>query len=184
MDESAPITFRRLRREDFPRLGQWLAQPHVARWWNHETSAEAVERDFGASADGAEPNQDWLARLGREPVGLLQYSWYRDYPDYRRELAAVVEVPERAAGLDYLIGDPDRIGRGLGPAMISAFVTRVWSRDPEVSCLLVPVVAANRRSWRALQKAGFTVVASGELEPDNPVDDREHVVLRIDRPEE
>jgi aminoglycoside 6'-N-acetyltransferase len=44
------------------------------------------------------------------------------------------------------------------------------------------VVAANTASWRALEKAGFRRVASGDLPPDNPVDDPLHHVLRIDRP--
>ncbi|GAA1607828.1 hypothetical protein GCM10009789_72810 [Kribbella sancticallisti] len=43
-------TFQRLTRADFPLLAGWLANPHVARWWNHETTPEALERDFGSSA--------------------------------------------------------------------------------------------------------------------------------------
>jgi aminoglycoside 6'-N-acetyltransferase len=33
-----------------------------------------------------------------------------------------------------------------------------------------------------LEKAGFRLVGEAELEPDNPVDDRRHVVYRLDRP--
>ncbi|HPF80261.1 GNAT family N-acetyltransferase, partial [Nostocoides australiense] len=54
-------SFRRVTREDFPLVASWLAQPEVHRWWQHEWSAAAVERDFGSSVDGAEPNEDWLA---------------------------------------------------------------------------------------------------------------------------
>ena len=43
----APITLRRLLRADFAMLSRWLGEPHVARWWTHETSQEAIERDFG-----------------------------------------------------------------------------------------------------------------------------------------
>jgi hypothetical protein len=32
------------------------------------------------------------------------------------------------------------------------------------------------------QQGGLTRVAHGELEPDNPIDDRRHYVYRIDRP--
>ena len=35
-----------LERAHLARLAQWLAAPHVARWWDHETDAAAVERDF------------------------------------------------------------------------------------------------------------------------------------------
>lgn len=51
------------------------------------------------------------------------------------------------------------------------------------ACLIVvPIVAGNRASWRALEKAGFVRIAEGDLLPDNPVDPPAHVVYRLDRP--
>ena len=41
------IGFRRVTRLDFPLLASWLCQPRIARWWNHDFSPEAIERDFG-----------------------------------------------------------------------------------------------------------------------------------------
>jgi len=46
----------------------------------------------------------------------------------------------------------------------------------------VPVSRANVASWRALEGAGFTLAATGLLAPDNPIDDGEHRVYRIERP--
>ena len=68
------ITFRRLTEADFPLLQGWLAQPYVARWWNHDSSAEGVARDFGPVARGEEPSEDLLALLDGEPIGLVQRS--------------------------------------------------------------------------------------------------------------
>lgn len=176
------ITWRRMTEDDFPLLRRWLMQPHVARWWNHDTSPEGVARDFGRSARGEEPSEDWLAVLDGRPFGLVQRCRLADYPEYRDELAAVTTVPPGAATIDYLIGDPDLTGRGLGPRMIEAMIDRTWRDYPDATCVLVPVVAANRTSWRALEKAGLTRVAEGDLEPDNPIDDPAHVVYGIDRP--
>ena len=176
------VTFRRVTRADFPLLAAWLAQPHVARWWNHDSTAEGVERDFGPAADGREPGEDYLALLDGEPIGLLQYSRFEDYPEYIEELAPVLTVPVDAVTIDYLIGDPALTGRGLGTAVISAFVAHVWETNPQASCIIVPVSSANQASWRALLAAGFRLVARGELEPDNPIDDRRHEILRVDRP--
>jgi aminoglycoside 6'-N-acetyltransferase len=58
----------------------------------------------------------------------------------------------------------------------------VWAHDPTTTSIVVPVNSANEPSWRALLRAGFRLVARGELEPDNPTHDRLHEVLRIDRP--
>lgn len=179
---TAGITFRRLRRDDFGLLAAWLAAPHVQRWWAHEFDADSVEADFGPTADGLEPAEDHLVLLDGEPVGLIQWARFRDWPEYVADMADVYPVDDAAASIDYLIGDDARIGQGLGTAMIAAFVERAWTTYPDVTHLVVPVHSDNVGSWRALEKAGFRRVAQGGLEPDNPADDERHEILRIDRP--
>ncbi|MFE7129462.1 GNAT family N-acetyltransferase [Streptomyces sp. NPDC057638] len=176
------ITWCRLDVSDFPRLGQWLQQPHVARWWHHETSPEAVLRDFGPAARGEEPSENLLVAVDGTPVALVQRSWIADYPQYMGDLAAQAEIPEQAMTLDYLIGDPALTGRGLGTRIVRAIVAATWTDHPEATSLIIPVHAANRASWRALEKAGLHRYTEASLEPDNPADDRAHVVYRIDRP--
>jgi aminoglycoside 6'-N-acetyltransferase len=173
------ITYRPLQPADFPLLGRWLAQPHVARWWCHETSPEAVERDFGPTARGEEPNEDLLVHLDGVPVALVQRSWLRDDPDYLAELAAVAPVPDGAVTIDYLIGDPAHTGRGLGPEVIRTVVERTRSEHPAARAIVVAVHADNRPSWRALEKAGFVRTGTGEMSPDNPADSREHHVYQL-----
>jgi aminoglycoside 6'-N-acetyltransferase len=178
------ITWRTLTPADFPLLGRWLAEPHVARWWNHETAPAAVERDFGPTARGEEPAEDFLALLDDEPVGLVQRSRLADYQEYLTEFESIVPVPPGAVTVDYLIGDPTRVGAGLGPRMITAMVARTWHDFPQTPAVLVAVVAANRASWRALEKSGATRVGTGPMEPDNPVDDPTHHVYRFERPDD
>jgi hypothetical protein len=50
------------------------------------------------------------------------------------------------------------------------------------TCIVVPVNSANVASWKALLAVGFRLAARGEVEPDNPVDDRMHELLRLERP--
>ncbi|MGW6271522.1 GNAT family N-acetyltransferase [Streptomyces sp. NPDC055060] len=177
------ITWRRLAEPDFPLLRRWLAQPHVARWWNHETSPEAVARDFGPAARGEEASEDLLILLDGEPVGLVQRYRFADYTADLAELADQVEIPPEALSLDYLIGDPARVGQGLGPRMIEAVVRATWTDHPRATAVLVPVHTGNRPSWRALEKAGLRRIADVSLEPDNPIDDHTHYLYRIDRPD-
>lgn len=176
------ITFERLTREHFDLLGRWLAEPHVARWWAHDPSPAAVEDDFGDVVDGLEPAEDFLTFEDGVPIGIVQYCRFHDYPEYVEEMAPVYPVSTDVASIDYLIGDPQRVGRGLGTAMIAAFVNDVWERHPDVMAIVVPVNSANVASWRALLSAGFRLVARGDLTPDNPIDDPGHEILRIDRP--
>lgn len=176
------ITWRPVTEADFPTLARWLAEPYVERWWHHETTPEAVERDFGPTVRGEEPNEDLLVQLDGRPVGLVQRCRYADYPEEERAVAAVVPVPPGALEVDYLIGEPDLVGRGLGPRIVRAVVAASWSDFPDAPCVLVPVVAANRRSWRCLEKAGLVRVGTGDIPPDNPIDDPLHHVYRADRP--
>ncbi|MEU3693634.1 GNAT family N-acetyltransferase [Streptomyces narbonensis] len=177
------ITWRRLGEADFPQVGEWLSQPHVARWWNHETSPEAVARDFGPATRGEEASEDLLVLLDGRPIGLVQRCRFADFPEYEAELAAAdVDVPDGAMSIDYLIGDPGLTGRGHGAELIRAIVAATWTDHPGATAIIVPVHTANRPSWRALEKAGLLRVADASLEPDNPIDDRAHYVYRIDRP--
>ena len=181
MPPDPTITFERLERVHLPLLQRWLAEPHVARWWNHDPSPDAVESDFGPTIDGEEPAKDYIAFVDGEPFGVIQFARFADYPEYEDELRDVYPVGPGAASIDYLIGEPALVGHGLGTAMVDAFVERIWQHEPDVTHLVVPVHSANEASWRALLRAGFRRVAQGELEPDNPVDDRNHEVLRRDR---
>ncbi|MFK4071965.1 GNAT family N-acetyltransferase [Streptomyces sp. NPDC029674] len=176
------ITWRRVGERDLGLLRRWLMQPHVARWWNHDTSVEAVARDFGPATRGEEPSEDFLVMLDDVPVALVQRCRFADYPNYLAELGDQVELPDMAVTIDYLVGDPARVGQGLGPRIIRAVVAATWVDHPDASAVVVPVHTANRASWRALEKAGLLRIGTAELTPDNPDDDRTHYVYRIDRP--
>ncbi|MFC5288733.1 GNAT family N-acetyltransferase [Actinokineospora guangxiensis] len=176
------ITWRRLEVTDFPLVAQWLAQPHVHRWWYHEFTMEAVERDFGAACRGEEPGEDWLVSVDGVAVGLMQRCRVADYPEDFEALSAAVETPKTVATLDYLIGDVGMTGKGVGSTMIRWAVEETWRDYPETDVILIPVVAGNLASWRALEKAGAVRVAEAEMEPENPIDETLHYVYRFDRP--
>ncbi|MDM0117336.1 GNAT family N-acetyltransferase [Variovorax sp. J22R133] len=176
------LAFRPLARSDFALLGLWLRQPHVARWWADDPSPAALERDYGACIDGTEPAAVFIATADNAPLGFIQRYRLAAYPHYVSELASVIEIPEYASSIDYFIGPPGQLHRGLGTAMLGAFASATWRADPGTSCILVPTHAHNAASNRALERAGFRAVATGELEPDHPADTREHVIYRLDAP--
>ena len=176
------LTWRPLTADDLPLLGRWLAEPGVARWWNHDSSPEGVERDFGPSVRGEEAGEDLVVSLDGRPVGLVQRARIADYPDDLAQLSAFAEVPDGAVELDYLLGDPALRGRGLGSRMIAALVADTWTAVPATPAVVIPIVAGNVASWRACEKAGLRRVAVGDLPPDNPIDPPLHVIYRVDRP--
>jgi aminoglycoside 6'-N-acetyltransferase len=130
--------FTPLTRNDLPLLQRWLSEPHVSEWWGEP-------EDYGPSIAGTEATRCYIAHLNGEPIGMIQTYRWADWP----KEAAAVGARSDEAGLDYLIGDPALIGRGLGPKMIRAFIETV---DQPVR---TNVAVANRRSWRCLEKLGF-----------------------------
>src|SRR5918997_3049805 len=179
---SVLIAFEPLQRSHFGLVARWLAEPLVARWWNHETSAAAIERDFGPSVDGHDATEVFVAAVADGPFGLIQRYPIDAYAEYVEELSTVCTVPAGALSVDYLIGEPDLRGRGLGATLIAAFVDQSWPLYPHADDVIVPVSAGNRASWRALERAGFRRVAEGDLRPDNPRDPPKHYVYRLPRP--
>ena len=183
------VELRPLTRADLGLVGRWLAEPLVARWWHHDSSAAAVERDFGPSIDGDDVTAlylgwapGWTADGRPAPFGLAQVYPIEAYPEYVEEFAGVCPVPPGALSIDYLVGEPAARGRGLGAGLIAAAVARGFADHPQARDVLVPVALGNTASRRALRRAGATWYADGEFEPDNPDDPRDHVVHRLTRP--
>jgi aminoglycoside 6'-N-acetyltransferase len=164
------LTFRPLTREDFPMLSSWLAAPHVHQWWKEDPAPAAVEAKFGPEVDGIEPTELFVVEVHGTAVGMIQRYRIADYPEWVVSLAPTGVPAADAAGMDYLIGDVALIGQGLGPAMLAEFAALTLDRYPECTALVVDIDPSNRRSWRAIEKAGFTRVWAGDLEAEDPDD--------------
>lgn len=172
------INFRPLAETDLPLLHRWLNDPDVIRWWEgDDVSWDAVVRDYGPTSD--EPTEHWLASVDDGPFGWIQCYAAADYAD-EDEVRQWwgVGADRSAAGIDYLIGEPDARGQGLGTVMIRSFVTDiVFGRHPDWSQACASPFAANIASVRALEKAGFGRVGTFENG-----DQCLAVVMAIDRP--
>lgn len=160
------LTFRRLTDGDLPLLHAWLNEPGVVRWWEgDDVSWEAVVRDYGSGS--TDPTEYWLVLDGDRPVAWIQCYLAADYAgEDEAEAWFHLGLPRTTGGIDYLVADPEARGRGLGSAMIRAFVDGVvLPRHPDWTHVAASPQAANVASWRALEKAGFTV--AGEFDSDH-----------------
>lgn len=163
------IGFRPLTESDVSLVERWLREEHVALWWR-EPVEEAIEKRV-AGIEGLRPTRQFVIAVDGRPAGMIQTYLVSDHPDWD----AVVRVGEGVAGVDLMIGEPDLVGAGLGPQVLCAFVRDVVFADPSVQTVVATVVEANRRSWRAFEKAGFRHVRDVEE------DGRPHRLMRLDR---
>jgi aminoglycoside 6'-N-acetyltransferase len=173
MDNEPDLTLVPLTRDHFPLLVDWLAQPHVVRWWGEPASMDGIEAEYGPCLDGEDPTQLFLIREGEQPIGMVQIYRMADNPDY----GAVVGYPA-AGALDLFIGDLAACNRGLGTRVIGLATERIWLTYPEVTGALAGPSAHNGQSIRAFEKAGFRSVATATV----PGEVDEEIILYHDRP--
>ena len=157
---TAPIEFRPLTMGDLPLLREWLGRPHVAEWWQPTPTPAEMEAEFGPGIRGERPERYYFAEIDGVPIGFIQSyvvaesgdGWWPD------------ETDPGARGTDQFLASAEQLGRGLGTAMVRAFVARLFA-DPAVTRVQVDPRPDNARAIRCYEKAGFRRV--GEVDtPD------------------
>jgi RimJ/RimL family protein N-acetyltransferase len=168
----ADVAFRALTHADLPLLHEWLARPHVSEWWGAPRSLAEVEEHYGPPIRGEVPQRCYLALVGGTPIGFIQSyvpagwhdgGWWLDEHD------------PGVRGIDQFLADGARLDRGVGTAMVRAFVARLFD-DPAVTRVQTDPTPANGRAIRCYLKAGFRAV--GEI--DTP--DGRALLMYCDRP--
>ena len=153
-DPPPDVTFRRLTVADLSMLHDWLSRSHVAEWWGPADSlADVVDQYQPLTVAGAR-DQGYIALSGGCEIGFIQSyvvqgsgdGWWPDEQD------------PGARGIDQFLADPDRLGRGLGTAMVRAFVEHLFA-DPAVTRVQTDPAPDNARAIRCYRNAGFRPVA-------------------------
>lgn len=147
------FTFRPLTEGDLPLLYEWLNRPHLLEGWGGETSIADVREKYLPRLAGSNAARPFLALLDGEPIGYIQYylaaegsaEWWPDDPG------------PGVLGIDQFLADSERLGQGLGTAMVSQF-TELLFDDPDVTEIRVDPRPENARAIRCYAKVGFREV--------------------------
>lgn len=143
------LSFRPLRADDLPMLHAWLARPHVRHWWGEPPSPAELSEDLLPT--GAEAStRGYIALHDSEPIGFIQSyvvmgsgdGWWED------------ETDPGARGIDQFLAHADQLNRGLGSAMVRAFVEQLFE-DPAVTQVQTDPSPQNERAIRCYRRAGF-----------------------------
>ena len=160
MTDPPVLSFCPVTAGDLPLLHEWLARPHVAEWWTPTPSLAEVAREFGPLIGAQSTTRAYLAFADGSPIGYIQSyvalgsgdGWWQDERD------------PGVRGIDQFLAHPAQLGRGLGTAMVRAFV-RLLFADSAVTRVQSDPSPENRRAIRCYEKAGFRAV--GEVDtPD------------------
>jgi len=129
---------------DLQLLEHWLRRPHVVRWWGtldlHMLTAPAQSsRDTHA-----------VIAFAGKPVGYL--CWQRPSPS-ELEAAGLTDIPENLVDIDIMIGEPEFLGRGIGPRALILLLAKLSGEGLGFAGL--GTSRSNRVAIRAFEKAGF-----------------------------
>lgn len=153
IDHDRVVTVRAMTRGDLPDVARWRGQPHVDRWWHTDGPAtlEAVTEKYGPVIDGMTPTRMWVVEVNGRSVGFVQDYRVGDYPEF-----ALLAPDHDAIGCDYVIGEPEWTGRGIGARALWAWMVRTRHRLPAATTYFAAPDHRNTPSLRLLDKVGFT----------------------------
>lgn len=105
-----------------------------------------------------------------DDIGFIQRYRLSSYPTWTNTVAGSGLTFPNGAGIDYVIGDPERVGRGIGSCAVTRFTELVFADYADVDSIVVTPQSANRASRRVLEKVGYELRWTGALDSDDPSD--------------
>ncbi len=148
-----------------------MSRPHVAAVWAPTPSEDDLRESYLSHPEDPSFSRAYFAYLDDEPIGFIQSyvaayvgdGWWPDEGD------------PGVVGIDQFLADESRLNRGLGTAMVRAFVAKLFE-DPTTTRVQTDPSPTNPRAIRCYDKAGFRRV--GEV--DTP--DGTALLMICDRP--
>ncbi|RWB20496.1 MAG: N-acetyltransferase [Mesorhizobium sp.] len=145
--------FRPVTEKDLPTIAGWLAEPHVAEWWD-DPQKELAEIRAHISSVSVEP---LIVELDGRPIAYLQ-----SYDPHLEDDHPYADQPFGTLGIDLSIGPAELLGIGHGSAIVRQFVEELFEEGaPRV---IIDPHPDNGRAIRAYEKAGFRPIGRRQSE--------------------
>lgn len=146
------VAVRPMTPADLPDVVRWTTAPHVARWWDGDAADLAVAaRHYGPRLTGQDPTRMWVFEVDGRSVGFAQDYRVGDHPEF----ALLTALPD-AVGVDYAVGDPRWVGRGVGTRLLWEYLRDVVvPHYPGATTCFAAPDHRNAASLRVLDKLGF-----------------------------
>ncbi|MDF2654928.1 MAG: acetyltransferase [Bacillota bacterium] len=141
------LRLRRFTDEDIPLFSIWLNKEYILKWyedpdaWLAEIKGRTKEFSFITH---------FIVLYEGKPIGFCQY-----YPCANAGEVWYGEIPaEGSYSLDYLIGEEEYLGKGLGKGIIQLLTDKVF-QQVDAERIIVQPESENGASCRALLASGF-----------------------------
>lgn len=142
------LSLRPLQDGDVKLLEQWLYTPHVAKWyhdpldWMDEVKRRKIEFSF---------LRHFIVEAEGRPIGFCQYYEYRLGGE---DWHGGTDI-NGAYSIDYLIGDPEYLGKGYGKGMVRLLIQAIKTHENASRIIALPE-QENKASGSTLLSCGFS----------------------------
>lgn len=152
MPHEQDIGFEPVTAGDLPMLADWMTRPHWREWWGEPETELGYIRDM---LEGRDTTRPFIFHLDGTPLGYIQYWSVGDAisDGYASESPWLLDLPPDAIGVDLSIGEPGRLAKGIGTAVLTSFLSRLAGEGHRT--IIIDPDEANGRAVRAYEKAGF-----------------------------
>lgn len=143
------FSFKPIAEYDLDLLCAWLNKPHVKEWWDDHLTETEIKNKYTTRIQNDSVVQSFIVHLNNQPIGFIQSylankvgdGWWPD-------------EEEGTVGIDQFIGEEAYLNRGIGTAMIHAFIKKLYAHA-DVKKIMTDVDPENKRARRCYEKVGF-----------------------------
>lgn len=141
------VFLRKLEDSDISIFKKWLYCEHVAKWYTEPMDwlDEILNRNT---------KYQWIKHFIVETEGLpIGFCQYYDYALSEETWHGNMDVKDTYS-IDYLIGETNYLGRGLGKSIVSNLINKIQNETAAKKIIVQPEVE-NKASRNTLLSAGF-----------------------------
>ena len=149
------ITLRRLEDCDISMIKKWLYTKHVSKWYTEPIDwlNEIINRNT---------EYRWIKHFIVETEGVpIGFCQYYDYAFSQETWHGTTDVQDTYS-IDYLIGETDYLGRGLGTSIVLKLVNEIQNNTVAKKIIVQPEIE-NKASRNTLLSAGFLFDAENDI---------------------
>lgn len=141
--------------DDVALIHHWMHQPYVVQFWQQAWPVQRWREEIVNQLTGDHSLPLIVADNGADAAYLEVYRVGRD------RLAGYYPHQPHDLGLHIAIGEPARIGKGLGRRLLADLISGLFDADPECVRIVAEPDSSNVASLTAFRAAGFA--PSGEI---------------------
>jgi RimJ/RimL family protein N-acetyltransferase len=163
------INFEKANLSHIDNIFSWLKESHVQEFWDNSQSHKDDILNF---VNGRKEPSNYCNGLYTYWVGLINSEPYclvmtlQEKPEYDMPALkkAYLSKHGHTYSMDYMIGNPQYFGKGLGAKTLKAFTDFIRTQDPKAETFFIDPDITNPRARHVYEKSGFRYIGDFIME--------------------